>query len=96
MTQNETNPNLVRLGLVQMQCVDAKPANVDRALARIAEAAQRGAQMICLPELFAGLYPCQSEDHRHFDEAEPIPGPTSEVLCRGRTAARSRRGRLAL
>ncbi len=41
----------------------------------------RGAQVICLQELFAGLYFCQSEDHRQFDLAEPIPGPTSEALA---------------
>src|SRR5213078_4027024 len=45
------------------------------------EAAERGAKFICLQELFAGPYFCQSEDHRWFAEAEPIPGPTSERLA---------------
>ena len=40
-----------------------------------------GANIVCLQELFAGHYPCQSEDHRRFDDAEPIPGPTSEALA---------------
>lgn len=74
-------PSQVTLALVQMQCVESKQANVDRALAEIASAAGEGANIVCLPELFAGLYPCQSEDHRRFDQAEPIPGPTSRALA---------------
>jgi N-carbamoylputrescine amidase len=69
------------LGLVQMSCTADKRQNVDKALSRIAEAATAGAQVICLQELFGGLYFCQSEDHRQFDLAEPIPGPTSEALA---------------
>ena len=64
-----------------MRCVEAKDANVAKALARIGEAAAAGANLVCLPELFHGLYPCQSEDHQRFDEAEPIPGPTSDALA---------------
>jgi N-carbamoylputrescine amidase len=71
----------VNVALVQMSCAAAKPANVEKALARIAEAAKRGANIICLQELFAGPYFCQSEDHRWFAEAEPIPGSTSEALA---------------
>jgi N-carbamoylputrescine amidase len=69
------------LGLIQMSCTADKRRNVDKALSRIAEAAGAGAQVICLQELFAGLYFCQSEDHRQFDLAEPIPGPTSDALA---------------
>jgi N-carbamoylputrescine amidase len=72
---------LVRIALVQMRCVQAKEANLAVALDRIAEAAGRGANVVCLPELFAGLYPCQSEDFAQFAAAEPIPGPTSEALA---------------
>lgn len=68
------------LGLVQMTCTPAKQPNLDKALARIREAAAAGAQIICLQELFAGHYPCQSEDFTRFADAEPIPGPTSEAL----------------
>lgn len=75
-----SSSNTVKLALVQMRCVASKQANVEKALARIEEAAKAGAQVICLPELFAGLYFCQSEDHTQFDQAEPIPGPTSEAL----------------
>ena len=69
------------LGLIQMSCVEDKRANVDKALARIGQAAAAGANVVCLQELFAGQYFCQSEDHRQFDLAEPIPGPTSEALA---------------
>src|SRR5690606_38978601 len=48
---------------------------------RIRDAAQNGAQIVCLQEIFATPYPCQSEDHARFDDAEPIPGPTSEALA---------------
>jgi N-carbamoylputrescine amidase len=71
----------VVVALVQMTCEEDKQRNVAKAVQRIAEAAAAGASVVCLQELFAGQYPCQSEDHRRFDEAEPIPGPTSEALA---------------
>lgn len=72
----------VMVGLVQMHCSGSKDDNVNKAVLRIAEAARDGADVVCLQELFAGTYPCQSEDHRRFDDAEPIPGPTSDRLSR--------------
>lgn len=69
------------VGLVQMSCSPVKADNLDRTLERIGEAASQGAEVICLQELFATPYPCQEEDHARFDDAEPIPGPTSELLC---------------
>jgi N-carbamoylputrescine amidase len=78
----------VTLAVVQMSCVPQKEPNVAKAVSRIAEAAAAGANVICLQELFAGQYPCQTEDHRRFDEAEPIPGPTSEAIA---AAARDNR-----
>ena len=42
----------------------------------------RGAEVVCLPELFRTLYLCQSEDTRRFDWAEPIPGPSTEALAK--------------
>jgi N-carbamoylputrescine amidase len=71
----------VTVALVQMSCSESKQRNVDKALAQIAQAAERGVNIVCLQELFAGLYFCQTEDHRWFGEAEPIPGPTSEALA---------------
>ena len=72
----------VNVAVVQMACSDSKQANVDKALDRLADAAARGADVVCLQELFHGLYPCQTEDHARFEEAEPIPGPTSEALAK--------------
>ncbi len=71
----------VRVALVQMSCTDEKTANLDKAAAKIADAAADGATVICLQELFATPYPCQSEDHDRFSWAEPIPGPSSERLA---------------
>ncbi len=73
-------PETVVLSLVQMSCESDKSINVDKALARIVEAAEQGAHIICLQELFASHYPCQEEDHALFELAEPIPGPTSQQL----------------
>jgi N-carbamoylputrescine amidase len=64
-----------------MSCSAQKAPNVAKAVSRIAEAAAAGANVVCLQELFAGHYPCQTEDHRRFDDAEPIPGPTSQAIA---------------
>ncbi len=77
----DPRPGSVVVGLVQMTGQASKDRNVEKALARIGEAAAAGANIVCLQELFAGQYPCQSEDHSRFDQAEPIPGPTSEALA---------------
>ena len=77
MPNDQKHSSLVTIALVQMSCAESKRANVEKAVARIADAAGQGAQIVCLQELFAGRYPCQSEDHTHFDQAEPIPGPTN-------------------
>jgi N-carbamoylputrescine amidase len=70
------------VGLVQMRCTPDPRENLDNALARIREAAQRGASVVCLPELFRTQYFCQREDPALFELAEPIPGPTTEALAR--------------
>ena len=80
----------VSVGLLQMSCAESKSENVSKALSRIGEAAARGAQIICLQELFHNPYPCQTEDHARFTQAEPIPGPTSEALA---AAARQHKDR---
>jgi N-carbamoylputrescine amidase len=75
-------PTRFSIGLVQMRMGSDPVANLDRAVARIREAAARGAGIVCLPELFRTPYFCQREDAALFDLAEPIPGPTSEALAR--------------
>ena len=69
-----------RLALVQMRCAPEPEVNRDRAVEKIREAAARGAKVICLPELFASQYFCQVEDHKYFNLAETIPGPSTERL----------------
>src|SRR5687767_1672966 len=78
----DRNEGTVQIALVQMRCTEAKAPNVQKALARIGEAAAAGANIVCLQELFHNQYPCRSEDHARFAEAEPIPGPTSDALAR--------------
>src|SRR5450631_2341607 len=70
-----------RVALIQMQCGPEPETNFAKAVARVREAAQQGAQIICLPELFRSQYFCQSEDHANFSLAEPIPGPSTEALA---------------
>ena len=70
----------VNIGLIQMSCTEDIEQNFQKALTQIEECAKNGAQIICLQELFKSVYFCQSEDHKHFDLAESIPGPTTEIL----------------
>jgi N-carbamoylputrescine amidase len=69
-----------KVALIQMRCSTDPADNLDRACTFLREAATAGAQIACLPELFRTQYFCQSEDARRFDLAEPIPGPTTQVL----------------
>jgi N-carbamoylputrescine amidase len=68
------------VGLIQMSCSPDPDENLRRACDKVREAAKRGAQLVCLPELFRAQYFCQREDTALFDLAEPIPGPSSEAL----------------
>lgn len=69
------------LAAVQMRCDEDPKRNLAAAERFVRDAARRGAQMICLPELFRSRYFCQSEDHGNFELAEPIPGPTTRALA---------------
>ena len=71
----------VKIGLVQMSCAADPATNVAKAIERIHAAADQGAQIICLQELFTSQYFCQVEDHKYFKLAEEIPGPTTDKLC---------------
>lgn len=70
----------VKIGLVQNRCSASREENLAAAERGVREAAGRGAQIICLQELFTSVYFCQIEDHKYFDLAEPIPGPTTEKM----------------
>src|SRR5213080_3614731 len=73
-------PTRYKVGLVQMAMSADAEANVQRAVANVAQAAAAGAQLVCLPELFRSQYFAQREDPELFDLAEPVPGPSTEAL----------------
>ena len=77
----KTKPGEIKVGLVQMSCGNDPAANLAKAIERIEAAAQRGAQVVCLQELFRSRYFCQSEDHRNFKLSETIPGPSTAALA---------------
>jgi len=70
----------VKVGLIQTACSANPAANLKKTLAAAARAARQGAQIICTQELFRSQYFCQSEDHKFFELAEPIPGPTTKAF----------------
>src|SRR6201986_1443826 len=74
------NTRKYKVGLVQMSMGPYPEANFEAAVGHIREAALRGANIVCLPELFRAQYFCQREDQRLFDLAEPIPGPSTTRL----------------
>jgi len=69
------------VGLVQMSATPDPDKNLQRAVDRLHQASAKGAQLVCLPELFRTQYFCQREDAALFDLAEPIPGPTTKALA---------------
>jgi N-carbamoylputrescine amidase len=71
---------LVKIGTVQMSCTKNPDENLSKAVAKIREAAAKGAQIVCLQELFRSLYFCDVEDYENFKLAEAIPGPSTDVL----------------
>ena len=71
---------LTKVALIQMSCEPSTEANLAKAVARVREAAENGAKLICLPELFRAQYFCQREDHALFDITESIPGPSTAAL----------------
>lgn len=70
----------VVIGLVQMHSGDSIDANIAKAVSGIEEAASKGAQIVCLPELFNAPYFCQEKNDKYFSLAEKIPGVTSAIL----------------
>ncbi|HEY6083373.1 MAG TPA: carbon-nitrogen hydrolase [Chitinophagaceae bacterium] len=70
----------IKAGLIQMSCTADPSANLQKATGKIREAAAKGAQIVCLQELFTSLYFCDTEDYENFKLAEPVPGPSTEVL----------------
>src|SRR5438046_5170565 len=83
-TTSEAAPPAVRykIGLVQMAMSADPDANLNTAVAKVAEAAAAGARLVCRPELFRSRYFAQHEDPGSFDLAEPLPGPSTEALAK--------------
>jgi N-carbamoylputrescine amidase len=71
-----------RIGLIQMACSTDPAENLAKAEWRIREAAGRGAQVVCVQELFRSQYFCREENADLFDLAEPVPGPTTEAFSK--------------
>jgi N-carbamoylputrescine amidase len=61
-----------------MSCEKDPEANFKKTIVKIREAAKKGAQIICLQELFKSLYFCDVEDYENFKLAEAIPGPSTQ------------------
>lgn len=70
----------MKIGLIQQANVSDKAGNIAKLQENIRQAAAAGAELIVLQELHNGLYFCQTEDTAVFDQAEPIPGPSTEVF----------------
>src|SRR6266576_1372650 len=68
------------VGIIQDAASDDRQATIDATIPRIREAVARGAQIVCLKELFNAPYFCKSQQCDRFDIAEPIPGPTTEAM----------------
>jgi N-carbamoylputrescine amidase len=75
-----TSPRSFKVGIVQMSMSTVPQENLDKAADLVADAAGRGAQVVCLPELYRSRYFCQKEDHAAFELAETVPGPSTERL----------------
>jgi N-carbamoylputrescine amidase len=73
---------VIHVGLVQMSMSADADENLRKAVSRVGEAKSKGADVVCLPELYRSPYFCQKEDARLFDLAEPVPGPSTETLGR--------------
>ncbi len=70
----------VKIGIVQMTCTSNVQENLNKAIAQIRIAATKGAQIVCLQELFTTLYFCDVEDYNNFKLAESIPGHSTTIL----------------
>ena len=70
----------VKIGVVQMTCTASVEENLNKAINQVRAAAAKGAEIVCLQELFTSLYFCDVEDYENFKLAEAIPGATTDIL----------------
>lgn len=71
----------ITLGLIQLSCSESPEANISQTIDKVRKAAQQGAQIILLQELFNTIYFCRKTNEQYFDLAQSIPGPITEQLC---------------
>lgn len=69
----------LKIGIIQQQNSSDIQANIENLLSKIKDLASKGAELIVLQELHNGLYFCQTENVNLFDQAETIPGPSTEI-----------------
>jgi N-carbamoylputrescine amidase len=79
-TRNLRRDSAFKIGLVQMTCSLDVDENLRKAIEGIRAAASRGAEIVCLQELFRSQYFCREENAELFNLAETIPGPSTETL----------------
>src|SRR5260370_27645468 len=72
--------DMTKVALIQMRCGPDPEKNFSRAIEFIREAAKKGGQIVCLPELFRSQYFCQTEQHKNFELAEEVPGRSTVAL----------------
>ncbi len=70
------------IGLIQDHATADVSSNLQRTERLVRDAARKGAQIVCLKELFQSPYFCKSQQSERFDLAEPIPGPTTDAMQR--------------
>src|SRR5262245_66443847 len=70
------------IGLIQDHATADVRSNLQRTDRLVREAVRRGAQIVCLKELFQAPYFCKSQQSDRFDLAESIPGPTTDAMQR--------------
>lgn len=70
----------LKVGIIQQSNTDNSQNNIDKLLAKIKDLAAKGAELIVLQELHNGLYFCQTENVNLFEQAETIPGPSTEIF----------------
>lgn len=71
--------NLIKIGIIQLSCVEDKQENLDRTISKIEEVAKNGAQIVCLQELFQTLYFCDEENEANFNLADNLT-ESAEIL----------------
>lgn len=78
--RNQSIKRKLNIGVVQQSCTADITANFTKTLENIRKLSAQGAELVVLQELHRGLYFCQQEISDHFDQAETIPGPSTEAL----------------